>query len=339
MNSLRVALWGLGRHAVGKLLPAVAATPGLALAGVCSRNAARVTECAETWACQGWIDPELMLADKDVDVVYVATPIALHAEHGRRVVDAGKHLWCEKPLTGDASVAQSIVDLSRARGVAVCEGYMYLYHPQFTRLRGFLTGGRVGRVLSIVCRFGLPPLEHPGFRTRPELGGGALLDVGCYPVSTLVALLSQDSCAVRDASRLTRHGDVDTDGHATIECGNGAIAHLEWRIDASYRNDLEIWGDQGSLYTEKIFSKPADYVPVFRHRDRHGLETIERGEAADHFSLMLERFVTITRDEASIQAEGQATLMRSRLLEDIRQYCVAQETVEVMNAGLEGRSA
>ena len=97
---MRVAVWGIGRHAVNKILPAVSAVSGLVLYGVCARNAKSVFTCSEMWKCKGWTEAASMLCDASVDIVYVATPIGLHAEHGKRVLEARKHLWCEKPLTG-----------------------------------------------------------------------------------------------------------------------------------------------------------------------------------------------------------------------------------------------
>jgi dTDP-3,4-didehydro-2,6-dideoxy-alpha-D-glucose 3-reductase len=330
MTPMRIAVWGAGSHARNKILPAMAATPGLVLSGVCSRSAEQVSACASTWNCRGWTDASAMLADPDVDVVYVATPIALHAEHGTRVLEAGKHLWCEKPVTGDPAVAERLLQLSRARGLAVCEAHMYLHHPQFRQLRSFVADGRLGAVSTVVCRFGVPKLDDPGFRSHPDLGGGALLDLGCYPVSALLALFPGEACRVTRASIATRdEWMVDTDGVALVECAGGATACLEWRINWSYRNEIDIWGDRGSVFTDRLFSKPAVYVPTFRLRDLRGLETIEGGEAADHFGLMLRDFRQIMDDEVAIERERRRVAERAALLHEIRACAGAGNRREV----------
>ena len=319
MKPLRLAVWGLGGHAVGKILPAVAAADGLALAGVCSRNAGAVAECSAAWRCIGWTDPKAMLRDDRVDIVYVATPIALHAEHGRHVLEAGKHLWCEKPLTTSRDRTMELMALSRAQGRAVFEGHMYLHHPQFRQLRSYVAGGRLGTIASIACRFGIPRLERPGFRTDPALGGGALLDVGCYPVSALQALFPDDRERVLSARSFTRDGwGLDTDGDALIELSGGAVAHLEWRINSSYRADIDVWGDKGSVFTEKMFSKPATYVPVLHLRDVKGTETTERTDAADHFVLMLRDFRIMIDDGMAVESQRCSITRRADVLEQIR---------------------
>ena len=103
MRELGVAIWGLGPHALRNLVPAVRETSGLALRGVCSRNAEVVARAAAGVGCAGWTDPAVMLADPAVEAVYLSTPIGLHADQGRAVLAAGKHLWCEKPLAANAN--------------------------------------------------------------------------------------------------------------------------------------------------------------------------------------------------------------------------------------------
>jgi predicted dehydrogenase len=245
-----------------------------------------------------------MLGDDAIDIVYVATPIALHAEHGRQVLAAGKHLWCEKPLVTTRNTVVELMELAARRGLAVCEGHMYLHHPQFQQFRRYVMEGRVGRVTSMECRFGIPRLEWAGFRSDPALGGGALFDVGCYPISAVHALFPEETAEVAFASIHSRDGwELDTDGQALLELSNGVVAHLEWRINSSYRNEIEVWGDRGSLFTDRIFSKPTDYVPLFRLRDLKGAETIETGQAADHFVLMLRDLCQMMHDKDALEFE------------------------------------
>ena len=238
MKSLRVAIWGLGRHAINNILPAVSAADGLALYGVCSRDARTVSSYSEKCKCKGWTDPALMLRDPEVEVVYVATPIGLHAEHGKQVLDAGRHLWCEKPLTRELPATLGLLDAARKRRLSICEGFMYLYHPQFARLCKYVTDGALGKIRSVACRFGIPALEHPGFRSNPLLGGGALFDVGSYPVSALNSLFPEEKLQILYAAIDHRNGAaVDTDGRALLALSSGAVASLEWRTSCAYRNE------------------------------------------------------------------------------------------------------
>ena len=304
MSALRIAVWGIGPHARNNILPAIASVDGLELYGVCSRDPAVVAGCTSDWRCRGWSEPGSMLQDAAVDAVYVATPIGLHAAHGRLVLDAGKHLWCEKPLTSSLADTLELVEAARNRRLSLCEALMYLYHPQFERLLRYLSDASLGAIRSVTCRFGIPPLERPGFRNDPALGGGALFDIGCYPVSAVHALFPGDEIEVVHARMSRQPGSaVDSGGHAVLALSGGAEAWLEWRSGSSYRNEIDLWGERGSVSTHRIFSKPADYVPVFSVRDRRGAETAETGASANHFSAMLRYFRDVTGDHAAAERE------------------------------------
>jgi predicted dehydrogenase len=317
-TTLRLVVWGLGRHGVGKILPAVAEASGVELYGVCSRNATSVRTYAELWKCQGWTEPASMLRDSNVDIVYVATPIALHAEHGKLVLAAGKHLWCEKPLTSSLAQTLALVEASRSQRLSLCEGHMYLHHPQFRQLSAYLSEGRLGAVKSVECRFGIPRLEDPGFRSDPALGGGALFDVGCYPISAINALFPDATPHIASSRVCSRGGSgIDTDGYAAIELSNDALAVLEWRRNSAYRSEIDIWGDNGSLFTDKIFSKNPTYVPVFHFRDAHGKETTEDGQAGDHFLSMLNDFREMIDDPVAAEAERRRINWSAEVVEQI----------------------
>jgi predicted dehydrogenase len=301
-----------------KILPAVVDSAGLELYGVCSRNPKSVADSSRVWSCLGWTEPEAMLRDPQVDIVYVATPIGLHAEHGRAALSAGKHFWGEKALTSRLHDTMELLELSQRLGLSVCEGHMYLHHPLFLRLARYLSDGLIGRVRSIWCGFGIPRMAHPGFRSDPMLGGGALFDVGCYPISAIQALFPDATQTVKYSRMLWRDGaTVDTDGYCVIELSNGAEATLEWRINSAYRNEIEIWGEVGTLYCDKFFSKPAAYIPSLRFRDSQGLETVEYAQAANHFVRMLEAFRRSIDDRHAMESERRMIARRAEALDQV----------------------
>jgi predicted dehydrogenase len=319
MRPARVAVWGIGHHASTNILPAIAGVDGVELHGVCSRNANVVSGCMARWSCKGWTEPAAMLDDASVDVVYLATPTGLHAAQGLQALAAGKHLWCEKPLACTAAEALELVDVATERGASLCEAFMYLYHPQFEQLKRYLCGGTVGAVRSIACRFGIPTLERPSFRNDAALGGGALLDLACYPVSAVHALFPDEEAEVSHAGLENPRGSpVDTGGHAMIALSGGARAYLEWRTGCAYRNEIDMWGESGSISTQMIFSKAVDYVPEFRIRDLRGRERAESGSADNHFALMLRAFRATLDDPAAARRERSSIVRRAATLGMIR---------------------
>jgi NDP-hexose-3-ketoreductase len=176
----------------------------------------------------------------------------------------------------------------------------------------------LGTLLSVGSRFGIPTLDSPGFRTNPDLGGGALFDVGCYPVSAVHALFPDHETRVVQSQVGTRDGSpVDTDGSTVLEVANGVTAHLEWHINCAYRNEVTLWGTEGSVTTRQIFSKPPTWVPEFEFCDLRGVATIETGVAADHFTTMLERFADMTDGTADGNAERTRIVRTARVMDEI----------------------
>lgn len=314
MRAANVAVWGLGPHAVRNILPALTQTAGLTLAGVCSRSADTVRATAGEYGCAAWTDPAAMLANQDVDVVYVATPIGLHFQHGESALRAGKHLWCEKPLAETYDQVRALAESSRKSDLTLAEGFMYLYHPHWAMLRELVSSPVLGRITDISCTFGIPKLVGPGFRDSADLGGGAFLDVGCYPLSLASELFPAEEGEVAFAQIVTAPGaEVDCAGCAVLLYGPDTVVRLNWRVGASYRNEADFWGAEGSLFADRVFSKARDYVPLLRLRDRTGAGFESTGEAADHFVSMFAAFRALLDDAASADAERSAAERRARL--------------------------
>jgi len=319
MSKLNVAVWGLGNHAKNRILPTLAALDSVNLLGVCSRSSESVTEVAAQWGCYGWEGlngPAEMLSHPDLDLVYIATPIALHFSMAKQALEAGKHVWCEKPLTCDDSETETLVALAEQSGKVLTESFMYLHHPQFRQVKQFVDEN--SGMNSIICRFGIPDLTVPGFRNNPKLCGGALWDVASYTTSALLALFPKQQVEVLFSEVLQKEGSpVDSEGRAVLRFANGVTAYLEWAIGVAYKNEIDLWSAEGALFTDKIFSKPADYLPEYTLRDLNGNRQIEQGEKCEQFTEMFHYFIKMMDDKEKIAAEREEILRRSKLLNDI----------------------
>ena len=298
-EQVRVAVWGLGPHACKNVLPAIAACDSTRLIGVTTLIAETARLEAAKYNCKVWDTSDEMLASPEVDAVYLATPIGLHLAHGREVLTANKHLWCEKALTSGAAAANELATLSRSRKRSLCEAFMFLYHPQFSRIKDFVLRERsIGKVVSISCRFGLPPLENPGFRYSREQGGSARLDVACYNLSLTMHLLEEEPRVLCKRIQSAPGFEVDTSGFAVLEFPSGPIAHLEWGYERAYANEVLVWGERGSIRANRVFSKPADLAASIDFFDLHGAMHTELVQPANSFVNMLEVFAKSTTDPA-----------------------------------------
>ena len=319
----RIAVWGLGKHAINRILPAINKVNGLQLVGVCSRTESVVNECAQLMNCRGWIDPVAMLNEQEVDIVYLSTPIGLHAEQGMLVLQAGKHLWCEKPFTCELTKSEDLIRLSRSKNLTVAEGFMYLHHAQFKEVQKRIQAGVFGHIKEISLKFGFPFLDRPGFRFDSGLCGGALWDVGSYTVSAALSLFKNESVTVDYVDISGRAGyDVDFDGTVILGFSGGTRALLSWHIGTSYRNEIDVWGEEGSLYTDKIFSKVDGFIPELTWRDQYGVETTEVLNTMNQFEEMFCKFLDLLDSTDEAESERRDILYRARVMDEIANYNV-----------------
>ncbi|MCF6337251.1 MAG: Gfo/Idh/MocA family oxidoreductase [Gammaproteobacteria bacterium] len=253
---MKIAVWGLGSHALKNTLPALAKTPTVDVIGVFSRNTEVVQANALKYGCKSYASSELLLADSDIEGVYLATPIALHYTEGKRILEAGKHLFVEKSSVTCLKDAETLVGLAKSKGLVIAECFMYKYHNQCKKLLDIIESGELGAVRQIHARFGFPHLSANDIRYKKELGGGALLDAGTYTIS-FATLFAKSNIKLRASTLVSQvNYEVDTDGIALFTL-NGNISFVaSWGFGRSYKNEIEVWGEEGTLYANRFFSKP-----------------------------------------------------------------------------------
>ena len=328
MRRCGIAVWGIGPHARRNIVPAILTCRQFELRGLCSRGQGTVAELAAELGCRYWVDPESMLADGDVEVVYLSTPIGLHAAHGQQILAAGKHLWCEKPLAANLAQVHALLAMARKTQASVAEGFMYLYHPHFAALAELSCSSMIGTIRSFSCSFGIPPLERPGFRLTPALGGGAFLDVGCYPISTAAALFPNLQPEILTAELVRgSNAAIDCSGRAILRYPGVTRAVLEWGTDCAYRNEVNVWGSHGSLRSDFVFSKAPGHVPSLELRDLRGNTSTVTVAPANHFECMLNAFHATLRDAGAAERERERILERAALMERIR-IAAGQESTD-----------
>ena len=259
---MKVAVWGLGKHAIKNILPALKKSSELELYGIFSRNNDVVDICKRDFHCLSWSTSEELLKDNEVDIVYLSTPPGLHYEQGLKILNAKKHFWCEKPFTTNLIDATEVLELSERNDLSACEAFMYQYHPHFIKLKETLDKEILGKISKINCTFTLPELENPGYRFKPDLGGSALLDVGSYTLSAILNLFPKSDIDLIDAKIFRKDtNSVDLEGKVKLKIDKDINCFLVWAYNQSYKNEIVIEGDKGFLYTDKIFSKDSNYIP------------------------------------------------------------------------------
>jgi predicted dehydrogenase len=236
------------------------------------------------------------------------------------VLGAGKHVWCEKPITSDVDHTVQLMAAATAQGRVALETDMFLHHPQFRTLKSLLESRTLGEIRSVTARFGFPHRDPTDFRYSTAMGGGALLDAGFYPLAAAVAILGTDIRLSGAVMTADEPFEVDTGGSAILSAG-GTAAFLDWGFGRAYRSEIEVWCRQATVIAARAFAKPADLGTELRIRHQSGNLEVIPIPAADHFALMLDDFAEVTADSRGQGVES--VLARSRLSSAIAAVGVA----------------
>jgi len=198
---------------------------------------------------------------------------------------------------------------------------MYVYHKQFKEIRNRIHTDQLGPIKEISLKFGFPQLEHPGFRYESSLCGGALWDVGSYSISAALNLFKNEAVVVKYVDlRDSEHYDVDFDGTVILDFSGGARVISTWYIGTGYKNEIDIWGEKGSLYSDKIFSKVDGYTPELRCQDKYGVETINTLEPMNQFVEMFNQFLLLLVSKNDAEQERKDIIQRARVMDEIANY-------------------
>lgn len=310
---LRIAIWGLGSHARKSVIGSIAASNSAELHGVYSRDQSVRAECAVQAGCRPYRDEAEMLEDDDLDAIWIATPNGCHFEQSIKALEHTKHVLVEKTACESVGEAMELADRAKALNLTVIEGLMYLYHPQFKRLKEILVECRFGKLLELQAVFGFPHRPASDIRYQASLGGGALNDAGAYPVSALRALLQGEptieySCIDDSVARST-----DVSGVSEFVDAVGARGRASWRIGAAYTNEIRAWCEEGHVIAERVFSKPDTLETSIRVVANSKLIHEESIPPRNHFQAMLDAFVNSIGEDSADEARQELVLQATSM--------------------------
>jgi predicted dehydrogenase len=243
-----------------------------------------------------WAD---LAADPDVDVVYVATPHSAHHEASRICLEAGKAVVCEKPLTLDLASARDLVDTARRRGVFLMEAMWMLANPAIRQIQTLVADGVIGQLTHVAADFGVAGPFPVGHRMRaPELGGGALLDLGVYPVAFAHLFLGPPA-TIRAWASLHPEGTDENTG-LVLGYGDGAVATLQAGMVGETSQRAVITGRSGRIEIDRQFWRPHAFTLVRADGTSEQVEVTLRGNGMGYEAEEVMRCLREGRAESDL---------------------------------------
>lgn len=298
MKKLRWGIIGAANIAVHSVIPAIQQSQTGEVVAIASRSMDKAASVASRLNIpRAYGSYEQLLADPDIDAVYIPLPNHLHAAWTIRSAQAGKHVLCEKPLALTAAEASEMAEQCRKAGVHLAEAFMYRHHPRYSAIRKLIAEGRIGQLRAIHGAFTFRNPDDPdNVRFRADYGGGALYDVGCYPISAARMIFNEEPEAVTcHAFFSERHDGVDMMSSGLIEFSGGKALTFDCGMWASGRNKLEIVGSDGRIEVPSPFVNQPGHFYV---TDEEGRTSEHYSGQHNHYTLQADRFARVVWGEA-----------------------------------------
>ena len=262
--------WGIlsTAHINRRIIPAIRHSGNGHLRAVASRDLSKAEAYALDWDIPiSYGSYEALLADQDIHIIYNSLPNHLHAEWTIKALEAGKQVLCEKPMCLSLSEMDAIEEASRRTGNLVMEGYMHLYHPQTHLWKSIVDSGVLGEIHSLRSCFSFN-LERPAdnYRWNANAGGGALWDVGVYPISVFQYLLGESPHSGIASSYL--HDGIDHSTSVQLEYSGGCTAQFFVSFRSAFSTDMIIHGSAGQLHISHPFTNADACQALIRTGDK-----------------------------------------------------------------------
>ena len=314
---MKIGILGTADIALRRFLPALQKSNLFTFAGIASRNIEKTKTFIEQFGGQAYQGYDALLEDREIDAVYLPLPPALHYEWGKKALLAGKNVFMEKPFCANFVETEELLEIAEQRELAVHENYMFLYHRQLDKIKELLLDGSLGQIRLLRISFGFPKRGEHDFRYHKDLGGGAILDCGGYPVRLALELLGDTACMKQARLCRPENYEVDLFGCATLENKDGICAQISFGMDNAYQCQLEIWGSKATLIAPRIFTAPPNLGIKLMLVQGQQEQTISVKED-DHFLHSLEVFAAEVEETTLQKKQRMAILKQAQLIEEIQ---------------------
>ncbi len=327
---VRIGFVGAGWIAKTALAPAVHAAEGAVLQAVAARDESRARALEPGGRVHaGAGGYATLLDDDDIDAVYISLSNEAHERWTLAALAAGKHVLCEKPLGLDVASVRRMHDAADAAGLLLLEGYFYRWHPRMRRIEHLVGSGELGAVRAVRSQFCFesdPDALPTNYRNDPARGGGALYDVGVYPISAAHALLGPE-LSVRDAQARLGSSGVDLEAGAELVAPSGARVSMRCAISGAQGQSLEVDGTAATLSTEEgeTFTcwHAESTVRVSQSPDGasgpQATTRVERFAPVDPYRLMVEGFAAACRGQGALHVTREDSLAVASSLAGVRE--------------------
>ena len=293
MKTIRWGLIGAGWIATKAIAPAMHAQPNAVVQAVASSDPKRAKLLNPITIHQSY---EALINDPLVDAVYISLPNHLHCQWSVKALNAGKHVLCEKPFAMNVSEVESMIKAARENDRLLVEAVSSRWHPRMIRLIDYVKAGNIGQVISIDSSFTFPASIEGNYRLTPAMGGGALFDVGVYPLHAITALVGEDaSVVINNYDIKVGPTGIDLTSSWQMQINNSITASGLASFEMPENQSLIVRGEKESI---ELIGAQAFTSWHSASSLRLG-QKVEEFKAVDSYGLMIENFGKRIHDQES----------------------------------------
>jgi predicted dehydrogenase len=321
MTTLRWGVLGAANIARKKVLPAIQASNNGRVVGVASRDRSRAEELAKAANIpQVFDDYTALLNSSEIDAVYIPLPNSEHHRWTIAAAEAGKHILCEKPLALNAQEAEEMVQAAERAGVTLAEAFMYRHHPLVKDVLDLLHHGAIGELRMVRSTFSFGLVSDANIRLSKELGGGGLMDVGCYGVNLARLVAGAEPSAVT-AVAVPGSSGVDESFIGVMRFPDGVVAEIDVSLRAAGDTRYELIGTTGWISVRQGFRPEADEEGEIQLHQSGDVSRIFT-DVVDQYQLMVEEFGRAVLEGRPLRFPAEDAVANMRVIDALRNAAV-----------------
>jgi predicted dehydrogenase len=327
---VRWGVLGAARIAVRQVIPAIQTCGRGRVEAVASRDIAAAQRVAAQFGIgRAYGSYEALVSDPEIDVVYIPLPNHLHVPWSLRAIEAGKHVLCEKPIGLTAAEAGQLADrAARSPRLKVMEAFMYRFHPQWQRARELAAGGAIGQVRAIHTWFSYFNVDPQNVRNMKDIGGGALMDIGCYGISVARFITGREPRRVSAISDMDPSFGTDRLTTAVLDFGD-AVGSFTCSTQLGRHQRVDIAGSEGIIEIEIPFNPPIDRrcTIVLRQGDRVEPVAVER---ANQFEREVAAFSCAIEADEPVPTPLSDAVANMQVIDAVRESAASRRWVDLV---------
>lgn len=317
MNKINWGVLSTARIGLNKVIPALQRSQYGTVTAIASRDEARGREAAQKLGIAK-VHPsyEALLADPEIHAVYIPLPNHLHVPWSIKAMQAGKHVLCEKPIGLNPNEAQQLVDSARAYPKSkVMEAFMYRHHPQWQKTIQLIAAGGIGELRTVHSVFAYWNVDPANIRNQGEIGGGGMMDIGCYCVSLSRLLFRAEPQRVLGVVQFDPVFKTDRMASGVLEFPSGT-ATFTCSTQLSPYQRVNVFGTEGRIEIEIPFNAPPDRACRLWHQ--RGTETTEHViDACDQYTIQGDLFARAILDDTAVPTPLEDAVANMRVIEAV----------------------